>query len=109
MNKPTDFMKSVMPVSLEVIGNIDNPEKVWNYLRRVKETIDTEVIFLQCTPTSYADWHPYLAFCKACQDMGIAVLGGVSSPVKNLYLFPILKGRPIPKELVSLSSGIKCN
>jgi hypothetical protein len=26
-----------------------------------------------------------------------------------LYLFPILKGRPIPKELVSLSSGINCN
>jgi hypothetical protein len=26
-----------------------------------------------------------------------------------LYLFPILKGRPIPKELVSSSSGINCN
>ncbi|EFX79610.1 hypothetical protein DAPPUDRAFT_104329 [Daphnia pulex] len=104
VNKPTDFMKSVMPLSLEVVGNIDNPEKVWNYLKRVKETIDTEVIFLQCSPTSYADWNLYLKFCKACQDMGIAVLGGVPSPVKNLYLFPILKGRPIPKELNRASS-----
>jgi hypothetical protein len=87
VNKLTDFMKSVMPLSLEVVGNIDKSEIVWNYLKKVKETIDAEVIFLQCTPSSYADWNLYLAFCKACQYMGIAVLGGVSSPIRNLYFY----------------------
>ncbi|EFX62815.1 hypothetical protein DAPPUDRAFT_269670 [Daphnia pulex] len=86
VNKPTDFMKSVMPLSLEVVGNIDNPEKVWNYLKRVKETIDTEVIFLQCSPTSYADWNLYLKFCRACQDMGIAVLGVLENRASSLLL-----------------------
>ncbi len=94
-----------MPSSLEVIGSISDPDKVWNYLKRVKETNDEEVVFLQFTPATYPDWKLYLSFSQMFQQKRLAVLGGVKSPIKHLYLFPILQGSPVPTEFMFLSSG----
>jgi hypothetical protein len=97
-----------MPKSIRVVGTVE-PEKVWAYLRKKRETNQTiaeHIVVFQITPAATsADIEGYKFFYDELNflDMFAIIAGAQDSKLplrfKAFYVVPLGKESPLPFEL----------
>ena len=101
-----------MPKSMRVVGNIE-PEQVWTYLKRVKQTVSGSIGVIQFSPATTAEFDGYKFFFDELHEMNrFAVIA--DAPDSKLaccfnvfYVVPLAKDSFVPLELTSLFNKSK--
>jgi hypothetical protein len=95
----TFFPKSPVPV----VGRI-SPDTVWDYINKVKKSKD--ILVFRLSPAAPIDSEGYMEFFKYFSSRErIGVIGGIESPLKDVYLVPLPKQAPVPKCLPPFVRG----
>ncbi|CAL8092895.1 unnamed protein product [Orchesella dallaii] len=88
------FPESPVPI----VGRI-GPQTVWDYIDKMKKT--KEIITFRLTPSSPADAKGYMSFFTYLSSRErLGVIGGISHPLKDVYLIPLGKHQPVPRCLL---------
>ncbi|CAG7821469.1 unnamed protein product [Allacma fusca] len=88
------FPESPVPI----VGRI-SPETVWDYLDKMKKT--KEVIVLRLAPETEVDNEGYMTFFSYLSSRGrLGVMGGITHPLKDVYLIPLDKHSPVNRALL---------
>jgi hypothetical protein len=96
-----------MPKSMRVMGNIE-PEKVWTYLKRVKQTTNESIGVFEFSPATTAEVDGYKFFFNELHGMNwFAVIADTPDSklpccFKDFYVVPLAKDSVVPLELTSL-------
>jgi hypothetical protein len=101
-----------MPKSMRVMGTIE-PEKVWTYLKRVKQTTNESIGVFEFSPATTTELDGYKFFFDELHGMNwfavIADAPGSKLPscFKDFYVVPLAKDGVVPLELTSLVNKSK--
>ncbi|KAL3891724.1 hypothetical protein ACJMK2_003974 [Sinanodonta woodiana] len=94
---PTDHME--LPDTIHVCGRI-NPEQVWDYLSKIKQTGSKDICAIRFIPgsqeekTAYIHLYSYLNSRSRC-----GVVGNASKLIKDFYIVPLASHSKIPSVL----------
>ncbi|KAK3578905.1 hypothetical protein CHS0354_035525 [Potamilus streckersoni] len=94
---PTDHLE--LPDTIHVCGRI-NPEQVWDYLSKIKQTGSKDICAIRFIPgsqeekTAYIHLYSYLNSRSRC-----GVVGNASKLIKDFYIVPLASHSKIPSVL----------
>lgn len=91
------------PDELDIVGRI-NPDTVWDYIGKIKKSVNKEILILRFTEESAEEREAYFTLYKYLytrKRLGVIKTG--SSCIKDFYVAPLAKHKSLPSILMPIS------